>query len=249
VAVACAAVDDVSAWCLLAGVTAYVRASGAAAFVRTLVLLFVVSAAVLLVLRPLLARMVARSGTERLPIAVLTLLLCAGATEAAGVHGLFGAFLAGIAMPRRDDLPQGLAVSLEAVTSLVFLPLFFASTGLRLDVAWLHTGAAWAAFGLILLAAVGGKLGGSLLAARATGMTWRDSTALGILLNTRGLVELVILAAGMDLGVLTPPVFSMMVLMALVTTAMAPPVLDLLGLARRGARDSTRPRSPATGGD
>ena len=234
VAIACAAVDDVSAWCLLAGVTAYVRAAtGGASFVRTVLLLVAFAAAAFTLLPPVLKRLVSRSPAAFLPVAVVCLLTCAAVTEAIGVHALFGAFLAGIAMPRRDDLRQGLEVSLEAVTSVVLLPLFFASTGLRLDVGWLQGAAAWSAFGLILLAAVGGKLVGSMLAARATGMDWREAAGLGVLLNTRGLVELVILGAGLELGVLTPPVYTMMVLMALVTTAMATPLLQALALARR----------------
>ena len=247
VAIACAAVDDVSAWCLLAGVTAYVRAAaGSISFARTLLLLAVFAAAVLLLLPPVLKRLLTRSPAAFLPLAVVCLLACAAVTEAIGVHALFGAFLAGIAMPRRNDLRHALEVSLEAVTSVVLLPLFFASTGLRLDVGWLQGSAAWSAFGLILLAAVGGKLGGSMVAARATGMGWRDAAGLGILLNTRGLVELVILGAGLELGVLTPPVYSMMVLMALVTTAMATPILQVLALARNGPfRDSTPSSSPS----
>ena len=250
VAVACAAVDDVAAWCLLAGLTAYVRAAaGGASFARTVLLLAVFAVAVLVLLPPVLRRLVDRSPAAFLPVAVVCLLGGAAATEAIGVHALFGAFLAGIAMPRRDDLRRGLEVSLEAVTSVVLLPLFFASTGLRLDLGWLRGAAAWSTFGLILLAAVAGKLGGSMLAARATGMGWRDAVGLGVLLNTRGLVELVILGAGLELGVLTPPVYSMMVLMALVTTAMTTPVLQALSLGvanPAGIRWSIRSR-PASG--
>src|SRR6185503_18712547 len=183
IAIACAAVDDVSAWCLLAGVTAYVQAaSGGAFFVRSVVLLLAFAAAALILLPHVLKRMVSGSPAAFLPVAVVCLLTCAAVTEAIGVHALFGAFLAGIAMPRRDDLRQGLEVSLEAVTTVVLLPLFFASTGLRLDVGWLRGAAAWSAFGLILLAAVGGKLVGSMMAARATGMDWREATGLGVLL-------------------------------------------------------------------
>ena len=234
VAIACAAVDDVTAWCLLAGVTAYVRASaGGTSFARTVVFLAVFAAAALILLPPLLKKVIGRSPAAFLPVAVVCLLAGGAITEAIGVHALFGAFLAGIAMPRGDDLRRDLASSLEAVTSVVLLPLFFASTGLRLDLGWLRGAAAWSAFVWILLAAVGGKLGGSMLAARASGMGWREAAGLGVLLNTRGLVELVILSAGLELGVLTPPVYSMMVLMALVTTAMTTPVLQALGLARR----------------
>ena len=250
IAIACAAVDDVAAWCLLAGVTAYVRAAaGGASFARTALLLAVFAAGVLVLLPPALRRLVGHSPAAFLPVAVVCLLGGAAATEAIGVHALFGAFLAGIAMPRRDDLRHGLEVSLGAVTTVVLLPLFFASTGLRLDLGWLRGADAWAAFGLILLAAVAGKLGGSMLAARATGMGWRDAVGLGVLLNTRGLVELVILGAGLELGVLTPPVYSMMVLMALVTTAMTTPVLQALALGvadPAGIRQPIRSR-PASG--
>src|SRR6185295_11825379 len=180
VAIACAAVDDVSAWCLLAGVTAYVRAAtGGASFVRTVVLLAAFAAAALALLPPVLKKLVSGSPAACLPVAAVCLLTCGAMTEAIGVHALFGAFLAGIAMPRRDDLRQGLEVSLEPVTSVVLLPLFFTSTGLRLDVGWLQGATAWTAFGLILLAAVGGKLVGSMLAARATGMEWREAAGLG----------------------------------------------------------------------
>jgi Kef-type K+ transport system membrane component KefB len=233
VAIACAAVDDVTAWCLLAGVTAYVRAtSGSASFAVTIALLALFAAAMTWVVPPLLRRLLGPSPAVFLPVAVLCLLASAAVTEAIGVHALFGAFLAGLAMPRRDDLRRSLEASLEAVTVVALLPLFFASTGLRLDLGWLSGGPAWTAFGLILLAAVGGKLVGSMLAARATGMAWPEATALGVLLNTRGLVELVILGAGLELGVLTAPVYSMMVLMALVTTAMATPVLQWMAPPR-----------------
>jgi K+:H+ antiporter len=233
VAIACAAVDDVSAWVLLAGVTAYVRAaSGSGSLALTLLLLAAFAGAVVWLLPRLLRRLLGRPSAAVLPVAVVCLLACAAVTEALGVHALFGAFLAGIAMPRRADPGQALEASLEAVTSVVLLPVFFASTGLRLDLGWLSGRRAWLAFGLILLAAVGGKLGGSTLAARATGMGWREAVALGVLLNTRGLVELVILGAGLELGVLTAPVYSMMVLMALVTTAMATPVLQALAPPR-----------------
>jgi Kef-type K+ transport system membrane component KefB len=233
VAIACAAVDDVTAWCLLAGVTAYVRAhSGSASLVVTMALLAAFAAAMAWLVRPLLRRLLGPSPAAFLPVAVLCLLASAAVTEVIGVHALFGAFLAGLAMPRRADVRRRLEDSLEAVTVVALLPLFFASTGLRLDLGWLSGGAAWTAFGLILLAAVGGKLGGSMLAARATGMAWPEATALGVLLNTRGLVELVILGAGLELGVLTAPVYSMMVLMALVTTAMTTPVLQWMAPPR-----------------
>lgn len=243
-AIACAAVDDVSAWCLLAGLTAYARAaSGGASFLRTVLLLAGFCAVALTLLPRLLRRVQGRSRPVFLAVALASLLSGAALTQAIGVHALFGAFLAGVAMPRGTGTTPAVPASLEGLISVVLLPLFFASTGLRADLGWLRGAAAWAAFGLILLAAVGGKVGGSLLAARATGMSWRDAAALGVLLNTRGLVELVILGAGLELGALTPAVYSMMVLMALVTTAMTTPVLQLLGdpMAERPLRQDSEP--------
>jgi Kef-type K+ transport system membrane component KefB len=236
-AIACAAVDDVSAWCLLAGLTAYARTGGGgASFLRTALLLAGFSAVVLTLLPRLLSRLQDRSRPVFLAVALASLLACAALTEAIGVHALFGAFLAGVAIPRGTGTTSPVPASLESLVSVALLPLFFASTGLRTDLGWLRGAAAWGAFGLILLAAVGGKVGGSLLAARATGMSWPDAAALGVLLNTRGLVELVILGAGLELGALTPAVYSMMVLMALVTTAMTTPVLQLLGDSSLGGR-------------
>jgi K+:H+ antiporter len=229
VAIACAAADDVAAWCLLAGISAYVRtATGGVSFARTMVLLAVFVAAALAMLPPLLRRLQDRSALAFLIAAALTLIACAAATAALGVHMLFGAFVAGIVMPRRPGALSPLERPLQGLTSAILLPLFFASTGLRLDVGVLRDGSAWSALGLILLTAVGGKAGASMLAARATGMSWRDAAELGILLNTRGLVELVILGAGRDLGILTPAVYAMLVLMALATTAMTTPALQIL---------------------
>ena len=240
VAIASAAVDDVFAWVLLAGVVLLVRSpeggvtpgltlGGTAAF--ALFMLFVV--------RPLLARLrlVERDSSilRRGRLALLLVLAFASAwvTERLGLHAVFGAFLMGCVLPRDRRLARGLAESLDGAI-VVLLPLFFAQTGLRTSVALLQGIPAWLLCLLIILVAVAGKFGGVTLAARLTGMPWREAGALGILMNTRGLMELVILNVGLEVGVITPTVFSMMVLMALVTTFMTTPILKMLSPGLRG---------------
>ena len=147
-------------------------------------------------------------------------------TEALSVHALFGAFLAGIVMPRGGKLESENRDRLESVTVVLLLPLFFAHTGLRTSIALLNTAGAWLLCGLILLIAVGSKLLVSAVCARASGMPWRDSLAVGALVNTRGLVELVILNVGLDLHIMSPILFSIMVFMALTTTLMTGPLID-----------------------
>jgi Kef-type K+ transport system membrane component KefB len=233
-ALACAAVDDVTAWVLLAALGTWAHsAAGAGALVQTVSLVVVHVAVLLLVVRPGLARLRQRWGDDHpgwLPASLVLLLLSAAATEWAGVHALFGAFLSGVVMPRGEALRRATVQPLEAVTDLLLLPLFFAITGLRTDLGRLQAPGAWLLAGLILAAAVLGKLGASALAARVMGTPWRDAISLGILLNTRGLVELVILGAGLELGVLGPSLYSVLVLMALLTTVMTSPLLDLVAL-------------------
>ncbi len=232
VAIACAAVDDLSAWCLLAALSAYVR-SGQEMLVllRTGALLVAYAATMLFVVRPFIERrraaLVSVDGGF-FALGMILLLLSSALTDAIGVHGLFGAFLAGVVMPRGGDVRTLFSSRLEGVTGTLLLPLFFAVTGLQADVTLVSGRTAWVALLAILVAAVAGKLGGTALAARFMGMTGRDALVLGLLLNTRGLVELVILNAGLDLGVVSPAVFSMMVLMAIVTTFMATPLVLLL---------------------
>ena len=232
VAITCAAVDDVTAWCILAGITVIVRSSslqlplwltlgGLAAFIMFMLLV---------ARRGLrkLATLYEKRGhlTQDLIAVILLVVLAAGwITETLGVHALFGAFLAGIVMPRHPKLSQELSQRLEAIVVVLLLPLYFALTGLRSSF-FLITGAEmWFYCGAIIVLAVVGKLGGSLVSARVNGMSWRESAAVGVLMNTRGLVELVILNIGLDLGILSPALFSIMVLMALVTTLMTTPLL------------------------
>jgi len=183
----------------------------------------------LLVVKPLAARLLrGEMESEALVAGALAFVfLCALATEVIGIHALFGAFLAGVAMPRQGSVRTYLRRRLETFASALLLPLFFAFTGLRTQVGLLVGWNDWLVCAAVIAVAIAGKLGGSMVAARLTGMRWGDSFALGALMNTRGLVELIVLNLGYDLGILSPRVFSMMVLMALLTTFMTAPLLQL----------------------
>lgn len=241
-AITCAAVDDATAWGILAFVVAIARATGlaSAAFCLGLVLVFV--AVMLWGLRPRLPRWLGVNQTpERAPsqtalsLVLIVLLGSALATELIGIHALFGAFLAGVVMPQKKEFREHLIVRLEKFSSLFLLPLFFAFSGLRTHVGLLNDPTSWlVCLGIIGIATLG-KLGGTMMTARLTGMTWNDSFALGALMNTRGLVELVALNIGYDMGILPPRIFAMMVLMALVTTFMTGPLLNLAERAKRRA--------------
>ncbi|MDE3052863.1 MAG: cation:proton antiporter [Gemmatimonadota bacterium] len=235
VAIACAAVDDVSAWGLLAVVIIVVRASAAAtplwvtvggALTYVGVMAFGVRRALRLVERRFVKQ--GRLSQDMVALVAVALLASAWTTERLGIHALFGAFAMGAVMPKNPKLVRALMERLEDLTVVVFLPLFFAYTGLRTQVGLLQGSAAWVSFGLVLAAAVGGKLGASAIASRLTGLGWRESLAVGTLMNTRGLMELVILGIGLDLGAISPELYAMMVLMAIVTTFMTTPILDLL---------------------
>lgn len=232
--IACAAVDDVTAWCLLAFVAAVVRSAGFSGALLTVVLAIVYCTAMWFVARPLLARLV-RQRTDRRGISqrmvaftVVLLLVSALITEAIGIHALFGAFFLGLIIPREGGLAHGLRERLEDLVVVLLLPLFFAFSGLRTQLGLLSSAGAWLNCALLILVAVAGKWGGSTLAARATGQRWKDAMAIGVLMNTRGLIGLVVLNIGLDLGVISNTVFTMMVIMALVTTVMTSPLLAVL---------------------
>jgi Kef-type K+ transport system membrane component KefB len=161
-------------------------------------------------------------------MAMILLLASVWTTEALAVHALFGAFLAGVVMPGGGSLESGLRERLESVTLTLLLPLFFAYNGLRTSISLLNSLQLWAFCALIVLVAIASKLLVSAASIRVSGLSWRESLAVGVLVNTRGLVELVILNVGLDLHILSPTLFSMMVIMALVTTFMTPPLLDLV---------------------
>jgi Kef-type K+ transport system membrane component KefB len=232
IAIACAAVDDLTAWCLLAFLMIKVHAGSGAPLAFTLGGVAVYLLIMLGLIRPLLARIPELSGAvvsaDTLALVLLFAFLSAWATDRLGVHALFGAFLAGVILPKSSHLASSLVQRLETVNSVLLLPLFFAFTGLRTSVRLLSGGTLWAYCALIIVVAVFGKLSGSVISVRSAGMSWREALSIGVLLNTRGLIELVILNVGLDLGVISPLLFSMMVIMALVTTFMATPVLDLL---------------------
>ena len=228
IAISCAAVDDVVAWCLLAGIMAV-----AAPLLPRFAGLIAYAAAMLLGVRPLLARY--RPG---LASALLMLLASSWTTEALGVHALFGAFMAGLVMPRETDF----TVKTESLISVLLLPLFFAFTGLRTSITLVSGATLWFYCAAIIVVAIAGKLLGCALAIRTTGLPWRESFAVGALVNTRGLVELVILNIGLERKIISPTLFSMMVIMALVTTFMTTP---LLAFIYRGGLKPV-PTSPAT---
>lgn len=240
-AIACAAIDDVSAWCLLAFVVALAEAQNPLTAGATIALSALFIWAMWFAVRPLLARL-ARLRTERgeeplgISAAAIVLMCAAAATEAIGIHALFGAFMAGLAMPKDALLRERLRERLHSFATVVLLPLFFALTGLRTELGLLEGAADFALCAAIVLIAVAGKLGGSAVAARLTGAPWREALTIGALMNTRGLMELVVLNLGYDLGILSPRVFTMMVVMALATTLMTGPLLSLLRPQAKGPR-------------
>ena len=252
VAIASAAVDDVTAWCMLAGVVAVARrGDGLRSFVVALASVGLFAAILVIVGRRLLVYLDARRlattaaasdpdaradvvGAEFVGLAILFALACALVTERIGVHAVFGAFLAGAIMPRQSGLAHELAERMEAVVSTVFLPVYFTFSGLRTEMGLLRSPALWGMCALVLAAAIVGKFGGATIAARVVGMAWRDAIGVGILMNTRGLMELVVLNVGLELGVLSKTMFAIMVVMALVTTVMTSP---LLALVLRGQRE------------
>jgi Kef-type K+ transport system membrane component KefB len=237
-AISCAAIDDISAWLLLAVLTAMVR-SGQSwhHFAVTLLLLVIFVALMLVPIRRAASILESQyqtngAGTQFISSLVLFLLAASWTTERLGVHALFGAFMAGLVMPRNERMIADVVERIESLSLALLLPLFFALTGLRTRIDLLTDKSMWGCAAAIIATAIVGKLAGAAVTARATGMNWKDSFGLGVLLNTRGLVELVILNAGLDLGILSPALFTMMVLMALTTTFMTSPLLSVMKIHR-----------------
>ena len=254
VTIACAAVDDVTAWCILAFVVAAARTVGVEGALLTTGLSLLYIGVVFFAVRPLMQRLAARVAhpetmSQNVVALVLAMaLLSAWVTETLGIHALFGAFLLGVVVPKDGGFARALAEKLEDLVGVVLLPLFFAYSGLRTEIGLLDTSAEWTMTGIIIALACAGKFGGSAIAARLTGLSWRESSALGVLMNTRGLMELVVLNIGLDLGVISPTVFSMMVLMALFTTFITTPLLAIIYPPVVMARDLLEhtPASPVT---
>lgn len=245
-ALTCAAVDDVTAWCLLALIVAIAQAGSVlgASYIILFGLIYV--AVMVRLIKPAVERRLGRSEIDQRVVAtvLLTVLTSALATELIGLHALFGAFLAGVVMPQQEQLRRAIAERVEDLSTLILLPLFFAFTGLRTEVGLLDDPQSWLVCGIIIVVAVLGKLAGSALTARWSGMPWSDSLALGVLMNTRGLMELVVLNLGYDLGILSAELFTMMVIMALVTTLMTGPLLSFIGRQKRKGDTSKLSFSP-----
>lgn len=246
-AILCAAVDDVVGWLLLALALALIGEVGHSASLPIRLaslggyLLFMFG-----VVRPLGARLVRNRKTDKftlelLGVVVAGTLASAAATEWIGIHPLFGAFLAGVCFPRVPEWQHQLRSQLDMITSVLLLPIFFALTGLRTRLDLLNSATIWLWAGIVLLGAAFGKLGGAALAARWTGQSWRNATALGALLNTRGLVELVVLNIAYKFGAFSQTLFTMMVVMALITTMCTTPLLNLLGV-KDGESERARER-------
>jgi Kef-type K+ transport system membrane component KefB len=235
VAIASAAVDDVTGWCILAYIVVLTRTAHSGASIWLTVGGIVVFAVVMIYgVRHLLRRFETayreRSELSENLMALMLLLVLGSAlcTEWLGLHLLFGAFMMGALMPKEPKFIRYVLDRFETITVTLLLPLFFAFTGLRTNIGLVKGHEMWMYCGLIVLVATVGKLGGSTLASWLTGMPVREAAGLGILMNTRGLMELVILDIGLDIKVISPALFSMMVVMALATTFMAVPLLDLI---------------------
>ena len=230
----CAAADDFTAWCILAAVIALVKSGSSISALYTIGLALIYVLLMLKVVRPALKKIEViynKQEKMRTPIIALLfimLIVSSYTTSIIGIHSLFGAFIAGVIMPTGFSFRKIVIDKIEDVSIVLLLPLFFVITGLRTEIGLLNEGHLWVTFGWILLVAVAGKFGGSALSARIVGQSWKDSLSIGVLMNTRGLMQLIVLNIGYDLGILSPQIFAMMVLMALVTTFMTGPALDLI---------------------
>ncbi|XDD49035.1 cation:proton antiporter [Leptospira sp. WS92.C1] len=233
-ALTAAAADDVTAWCILAIVVTIVNAGSFSSGILTILM----SITYMLVMWKGILPLMRRAGNlyttkESMTKTIsafffLFIFLSSWITEIIGIHALFGAFLAGVVMPDKKELRTNLVDKIEDFSLTVLLPLFFAFTGLRTKFGLLSSSGLWPVFFIILFVAILGKLGGSAVAAKISGKNWKDSLSVGILMNTRGLMELIVLNIGYDLGILSEEIFSMMVLMALTTTIMTGPGLKLV---------------------
>jgi Kef-type K+ transport system membrane component KefB len=234
-AIACAAVDDVTGWCILAYIVVLIRAAHKGAPIWVTIGGILLFAAIMIYGVRFLLRgfehtfrkhgAISENGMAFLILLAMVSALC---TERLGIHLLFGSFLMGAIMPKEPRFVRYVVDRFETVTVTLLLPLFFAFTGLRTNVGLLKSPSMWFYCGLIIMVAALGKLGGSMAAARLSGMHWREAAGLGTLMNTRGLMGLVILDIGLDVRIISPALFTMMVVMALFTTFMAVPLLDLI---------------------
>ena len=248
IVIRCAAADDITAWCLLATVIAIVKAGSLISSLYVIAMAVAYVFLMLKLVKPFLARVGALKNSRQslskpvVAIFLLTLIISAYVTEIIGIHALFGAFMAGAIMPENARFRGIIIEKVEDVSVILLLPLFFVFTGLRTQIGLIDDVELWKMTGIIIVVAVAGKFLGSALAAKFVGQSWRDSFTIGALMNTRGLMELIVLNIGLDLGVLTTEVFTMMVIMALVTTFMTGPALDLINYISK-KKDSIVPET------
>lgn len=234
IVITCAAADDITAWCILAAVIAIVKAGSFTSSLYIILLASVYVAIMLFVVKPFLKKIGDLYSTKDnlskpvVAIFLITLIISSYLTEVIGIHALFGAFITGAIMPDISKFRNLFIEKVEDVAVILLLPLFFVFTGLRTQIGLLNDVYLWKITGCIILVAVVGKFVGSALAAKFVGQNWQDSLTIGALMNTRGLMELIVLNIGYDLGVLSGEVFTMMVIMALVTTFMTGPAIDLI---------------------
>lgn len=243
VVITCAAADDITAWCILAAVIAIVKAGSFESSLYVILMAIAYVFFMIKIVRPFLKRIgdlqAGKSTINKPMVAIffLTLILSAYATEVIGIHALFGAFMAGAIMPENAKFRTLFIDKVEDVALVLLLPLFFVFTGLRTQIGLLNDGHLWITAGFIILTAVIGKFAGSALTARFLGINWKESLTIGALMNTRGLMELIVLNIGYDLGVLSPQIFAMMVIMALFTTFMTGPALDFINFLFKSKKD------------
>lgn len=225
-ALSCASIDDVIAWCLLAIITSIISSSSFVFALLPLGAIVLHVLAMFFVVRPLLNALVKRTQSKQILLAAsfVVLLLSAYVTNAIGIHPIFGAFLAGIILPRNVVFTAQIR-ALDQINALLFLPLYFVYSGLKTQIGLIHGMNLWIICLVILFIACACKILGGLLGVRAIGGSWRNALTLGVLMNTRGLVELIFLNIGYDMGVISSTLFSMLVIMALVTTMMTPVLL------------------------
>jgi Kef-type K+ transport system membrane component KefB len=245
VIITCAAADDITAWCILAIVIAIVKAGSFVSALYTIALAAMYVLVMLKLVRPFLKRIgdvnAEKTHLTKSIVAIffITLIFSSWATEVIGIHALFGAFMTGAIMPENTKFRDIFIEKVEDIALVLLLPLFFVFTGLRTQIGLLNDIYLWKITGVIIMVAVAGKFIGSALAARFVGQNWKNSLIIGALMNTRGLMELVVLNIGYDLGILTPEIFAMMVIMALVTTFMTGPALDFIEWAFKKVSKNT----------
>jgi len=233
ISLACAAIDDVTGWILLAIVVVMARSSEMDSNILwTIFGLFIFVVLVLIVFRPIFKKLgskfekTGKISHDLLAILFIFLLLSSWVTEELGVHALFGAFVIGVAMPKDNKFVHAITEKINDLAVVLFLPIFFALIGLQTRINLIDSPELWLFVILIIFVAIAGKFGGATVAARVSGMSWRDSGSVGILMNTRGLMELVLLNIGLEIGVISPALFSMLILMTITTTFMTAPILE-----------------------